>query len=87
MLLVARDAAYDVLTWIMAAPLTTRVRTARSIVLLTPSADGVPRRSAVHLDHILSIRVEWLETYVTSLNAARMQEIDRAMRYALALQD
>jgi mRNA interferase MazF len=83
--LLARDDAYSLLTWIMVAPVTTTVRGVPTVVVLNPEDDGVPRHSAVSLDHVQSIRKDWLVDYLVHLGSARMREIDRAIHFALAL--
>ena len=83
--LIARDEAYQVLTWIAVAPVTTRIRNISSEVVLNPDEDGVPRVCAANLDGIQSIRREWLTGYVARLSASRMREIDEAAAFALGL--
>ena len=85
--LVARDEVYATLTWIMAAPTTTRLRTAPSTVLLDPDQDPVPRPCVVQLDHVQSIRRDWLIERIGDLSVSRMTEIDRALHFALGLRD
>jgi mRNA interferase MazF len=83
--LLARDEAYAMLTWIMVAPVTTNVRDIPTAVVLDPNPDSVPRRSAVMLDSILAIRREWLNRPIGRLRASKVAEIDRAIHFALAL--
>src|SRR5438128_2506428 len=84
-LLLSRDDAYTFLSWVVAAPITTNVRPIPTAVLLSPEADGVPRRSAVMLDNILGARTTWLDTRVVSIGAERMREVERAIHFALRL--
>ena len=83
--LLARDEAYEVLTWVAVAPVTTRIRDMISEVVLDPDADGVPRVCAVNLDVIQAIRREWLTDFITRLAPLRMREIDEAIVFALGL--
>ena len=83
--LLARDEAYAVLTWIVVAPLTTRIRDIPTAVVLSPDVDGVPRRSAVYLDHLQAVRREWLTAPIVRLGSERIQAIDRAIHFALGL--
>ncbi|MGH2585905.1 MAG: GMC oxidoreductase [Dehalococcoidia bacterium] len=46
-LLLARNQAYAILTWVMVAPLTTTIRVVPSTVPLDPTIDGVPHRCTV----------------------------------------
>src|SRR5438067_8306131 len=86
-LLIARDEAYDLLSWVMVAPLTTAIRDIPSHVVLEPAEDGVPRRSAVGLDNVQAIRKSWIESPIVRLRADRMQAIERAIHFAMNLQD
>ena len=85
MLLVARDEAYVKLTYVMVAPITTRLRDIPTAVPLEPRADGVVRPCAVYLDHIQAIHMDRLETLVVRLRLEKMAEVERAIRFAFAL--
>ena len=84
-LLLARDEAYELLTWVVVAPITTTVRGIPAAVTLEPESDGVPQRSAVSLDHLQTVRREWLDDRITELSADRLREVDDAVHFALAL--
>jgi mRNA interferase MazF len=84
-LLLARDEAYTVLTWVTVAPLTTTYRDIPTAVPLDPEVDGVPQPSVVSLDNIQAIRKTWLESRVVSLRFEKMREIERAIHFALDL--
>ena len=84
-LLLARDEAYDVLTWVVVAPITTNVRPIPTAVALTPDTDGVPRACAAALDNMQAIRKSWLDARITSLARDRMREIEQAAHFALDL--
>jgi len=73
------------LSWVAAAPLSTRIRQIPTAVRLTPELDGVPRPCVVTLDNLQSVRTDWLESRVTLLSHTRMQEVDQAIRFALGL--
>ncbi len=81
----ARDEAYDVLTWVAVAPLTTHIRDIPTAVRLEPDRDGVPRRCAVSLDNVQSLRKDWVTDFIVPLGAHRMVAIDRALRFALGI--
>lgn len=84
--LIARDHAYDILTRAVVAPLTTTLRVARTIVLLDPHADGVPLPSAISLDSLQAIPVTWIEpTVVARLTPEQLEEVDRALHFALGI--
>ena len=83
-LLLARDEAYRLLTWVMVAPLTSTVRDIPTAVPLDPD-DGVPQPCVVLLDAIQAIRREWLDERITALDQETLQAVDRAIRFALGL--
>ena len=84
-LLLARDEAYDVLTWVMVAPLTTVIRDIPTAVALDSRRYGVPEPSVVSLDSIQSIRVDWLRERITRLPPETMAAVERAIHFGLAL--
>lgn len=84
-LLVARNEAYPLLTWVMVAPLTTRIRPIPTAVRLDPDADGVPEPSAVSLDNIQAIRKDWLDVRIVPLRREKMDAIERAIHFAFGL--
>jgi len=83
-LLLSRNEAYAVRTAVTVAPLTTTVR---GIPVEVPLAeeDGVPRRCAVNLDSILTIPMAYLEERITRLSPAKLEEVHRALFFALDL--
>ena len=87
MVLLARDEAYDLLTWVAAAPLTTRMRHIPTEVPLAPGEDGVPSSSVVNLDNLQVIRAEWLDSRIVRLRSEKMQAVDRAIHFALGLKN
>ncbi len=84
-LLLARDEAYERLTWVVVAPITTNVRAIPTAVALEPERDGVPRVSAVSLDNLQAIRRMWLDARITELSGDRMREVEDAIHFALDL--
>lgn len=85
MLLLARNEAYAVLTRVAAAPLTTSIRPQPATVQLDPHVDGVPRPSMINLDSIQAIPMEWLDTVIVRLRPEKMEEVERAIHFALGL--
>ena len=85
--LLARDEAYSLLTWVMVAPLTTTIRAIPTAIPLDPHQDGVPRQSIVSLDNIQAIRKDWLETQVVQLSPEKVRAIDLAIHFALGLRN
>jgi mRNA interferase MazF len=84
-LLLARDEAYALLTWVIVAPLTTAQRNIPTAVVLTPEIDGVPRASVAALDNIQAIRKSWLDSRIAALSSDRMREVEQAIHFALDL--
>ena len=85
--LLSRDDAYTSLNWFIVAPITTRIRTIPTTVLLDPTADPVPRLSVVSLDSLQVVSGGWLVDLIGQLSAERIAEIDRALHFALGLRD
>ena len=84
-LLLARDQAYDLLTYVIAAPLTTRIRSLPTAVQLAPGVDRVPDLCIVNLDAIQVVHTGWLDRFIVRLGPERMEQVDRAIHFALDL--
>lgn len=84
-LLLARDEAYAVLSAVAVAPITSRLRTARSWILLEPEGDGVPRHCAVNLDAVQVIPPRLIESFQTRLRPERMEQVDLGLHFALGI--
>lgn len=84
--LLARDDAYGVLSWVMVAPTTSRLRRISTALILDPVWDPVPKPCTLLLDHIQSIRQEWLLEPIGQLTAARVAEVDRALHLSLGIE-
>ncbi len=84
--LLSRDAAYDVRTSLTVAPITTRAFGIRSEVPLGPE-DGLPQQCVANLDSIATIDREWLDGYITLLSPEKIAAVDKAIHFALALRD
>lgn len=78
----SRDAAIPRLRRTLIAPCTTTIRGLLSEVVLEPSADPVPRRSAVNLDSVESVSVAVLVERLGTLSGDRMREICTALAIA-----
>lgn len=84
-LMLARNEAYGRLSWLTVAPLTSTIRNIPSEVPLSPQLDGIPQASAINLDHILSVHQSWLDGFIVHLRPERMQAVEQAIHFALAL--
>ena len=82
--LVSRDEAYRVRTSVTVALVTTTIRNIRTEVLLDPE-DGVPKRSVVNLDDLFTIEKFRLRRFVAHLSTDKIDQIDAAIKFALAL--
>ena len=80
----SRDAAIPRLRRTLIGPCTTTIRGIPSEVLLDPSEDPVPRRSAVNLDSLESVRVGTLVERLGRLSDRRMRQICAALEVAVA---
>ena len=83
--LIARDDAYSVLSWVMVAPTSTRLRRISTTLILDPESDPVPKICTLLLDQVQSIRQEWLMEPIGQLSEARIAEVDRALHISLGI--
>jgi mRNA interferase MazF len=81
-LIISRSSVSPYLNEVTVAPLTTTIRDIPSEVVLS-KADGMPRPSAVNCDHIQTVSKQRLGSLVTMLSGQRMNEVSRAIRFAL----
>ena len=81
-LVLTRDSALEFLGEVTVAPITSTIRDIPSEVLLT-EADGMPRSSAVNLDHVQSVSRERMGGLITTLPSDRMEEVRTALLFAL----
>jgi mRNA interferase MazF len=80
--LLSRDEAYAVRTAVTVAPLTTTIR---GIAVEVPLGleDGLPKPGVVNCDSLLTIPKACLESRIARLSEKKMEEIHRAVRFAL----
>ena len=83
--LLSRDEAYAVRDLIVVTPVTTRVRGLTTEVRLG-TEEGLPRSSVANLDVITTIRKAYLEERIGVLSEAKMQAVEAALHFALALE-
>ena len=84
--LLARNDAYQSLTWVMVAPTSTRLRQLATALILDPDTDPVPKRCTLLLDHVQSVRQEWLVEPIGSLSEERMTAVDLALHLSLGIE-
>jgi mRNA interferase MazF len=85
--ILSRDVAIPRLRRALVAPCTTTIRGLPSEVLLEPSDDPIPRRSAVNLDSVESVSVGILVERLGRLSDARMRDICTALEVAVECVD
>ena len=83
----SRDSAIPRLRRTLVAPCTTIIRGLASEVVLEPSSDPIPRRSAVNLDSVESVSIAALVDRVGRLPDARMRDICAALEVAVDCSD
>jgi mRNA interferase MazF len=83
-LLLSRNEAYAVRTAVTVAPLTTTMREI-PVEVSVGEADGLPRPCAINLDSVLTIPMAYLEERITRLSPAKLDEVRRALFFALDL--
>jgi mRNA interferase MazF len=83
----SRDAAIPRLRRALIAPCTTTVRDLESEVVVEPSEDPVPQRSAINLDSVASVSVAVLVERVGRLSDGRMREVCAALAVAVDCRD
>lgn len=82
--LLCRDEAYEVRNAVTVAQITTTIRNIPVEVLLDEK-DGLPQKCVVNLDTIATIRKAILTQRICSLASERIWQIDKAIKFALAL--
>lgn len=80
--LLSRDEAYPVRTAVTVAPVTTTVR-GIAVEVSLGLEDGLPRPCAVNCDSLLTIPKAYLESRIARLSEPKMEEIHKAIRFAL----
>lgn len=83
--LLSRDEAYDVRNAVTIAQITTTIRNIPVEVPLDEK-DGLPQKCVVNLDTITTIRKSILTKRICSLSSGRIEQIDKAIRFALSLE-
>lgn len=82
--LVSRNQAYRVRSAVTVVPLT---RTVRGIPTEVPlgRAEGLPKACAANADTLTTVPRSIVQEYLCTLEAATMQDLDRAIKFALDL--
>ena len=83
-LILTRDSTLEFLGDVTIAPITSTVRDIPSEVSLSKQ-DGMTRECAINCDHIQTVSKRKIVALLTSLPPQKMQEVSRALRFALNL--
>ena len=83
-LVLTRDSALAFLHSVTVAPITTTVRDIPSEVYLTPK-DGLLTECAANMDNLQTVPKSKVGSLITTLSAARMVDVNRAISFALGL--
>ena len=81
-LVLTRDSILEYLGEVTVAPVTRTIRDIPSEVVLNEE-DGMPHVCAVNCDHMQTVAKGRLGTLVTTLSAAKLTAVSRAVRFAL----
>lgn len=84
-LVLTRDSILDYLEETTVAPITRTVRGIPSEVVLN-GEDGMTHACAVNCDHLQTVVKGRLGALITTLSAAKLSAVSRAVRFALNLQ-
>jgi mRNA interferase MazF len=82
--LLSRDEAYAVRTQVTVAPVTTRIRHIPVEVEFGP-AEGLPKQGVANLDSLVTIPKADLEQCIGLLRPEKVQQLEAALRFALAM--
>jgi len=83
-LILTRASSLEYLEEVTVAPVTSTVRDIASEVFLSGN-EGMTRECAVNCDHIQTVSKRKLGSLLTALSPAKMEEVCRAVRFALDL--
>lgn len=84
-LILTRDSVLAYLGEATVAPVTPVIRDIPSEVVLTKS-DGMPMECAINCDHIQTVSKEKIGSVIMTISSEKLQDVDRAIRFALNLQ-
>ena len=83
-LILTRDSVLEYLGEVTIAPVTSTVRSIPSEVFLGKT-DGMPRDCAINCDHLQTVSRGKIGALITSLPSGKMDEVGRAVRFALEI--
>ena len=83
-LILTRDSILPYLGEVTVAKITSSIRDIPSEVFLSKQ-DGMPKDCAVNCDHLQTVPKSKIGALVTSLSAEKMEEVGKAIMFALAI--
>ena len=83
-LIITRNSVLDYLGEVTIVPITTTIRDIPSEVFLSQS-DGMPKDCAINCDHIQTVSKGKIGALVTTLNQAKLIQVQKAITFALEL--
>lgn len=83
-ILLSRNAAYEIRIAVTVAPVTRTIREIPVEVPLGPG-DGLPAQCVVNVDDLMTIPKPLLTERITTLSADKLAAVDAAIRFALDL--
>lgn len=84
-LLLSRNEAYDVRNAVTVAQITTTIRNIPVEVPLDEK-DGLPQKCVANLDTITTVRKAILTKRISSLSPDKIEQVDKAIKFALSLE-
>lgn len=81
-LILTRDSVLEYLGEVTVAPITSTIREIPSEVSLSKD-DGMPRDCAINFDHIQTVSKAKIGPLITTLSAAKLEEVWAAITFAL----
>ena len=86
-LVLTRDSAIGYLTSLTVAPITTTIRDIPTEVFLSRDEDRMVQDCVVNLDNIQTIPKSKVGALITRLSSVRMEEVDKAICFALGIKN
>lgn len=84
-LLISRSEAYILRANVIVVPLTKVIR-GYAVEIVVTRQDGVPKKSVINTDTILTISKKLLTKRITTLSTSKLRLVDRAIAFSLSLE-
>ena len=85
-LILTRSSAIGFLNALTVAPITSTIRDIPTEVFLSQE-DGLPTNCAINLDNIQTVSKSKIGVHISSLSAARMEEVNQGISFALGFDE